>query len=135
MEEEEEEGDKKSRKEAGLARRYTNIEHQTPTKITVDLNQSVRPRTIEDLARDSRRILATEKNAGFVIKRGGSRSGGKRVRPSKDKRIQPALTYNSSEDDDDLIINENTGMSDMLLEDEWTIEDEWNKGDDNDDDW
>ena len=39
----------------------------------------------------------------------------------------------SSEDDDDLIINENTGMSDMLLEDEWTIEDEWNKG--NDDDW
>ena len=61
------------------------------------------------------------------------RSGGKRVRPTKDKRIQPALTYNSSEDDDDLIINENTGMSDMLLEDEWTIEDEWNKGDD--DDW
>jgi hypothetical protein len=77
--------------------------------------------------------LATEKNAGFVIKRGGSRSGGKRVRPTKDKRIKPALTYNSSEDDNDLIINENTGMSDMLLEDEWTIEDEWNKG--NDDDW
>ena len=67
------------------------------------------------------------------IKRGGSRSGGKRVRQTKDKRMQPALTHNSSEDDDDLIINENTGMSDMLLEDEWTIEDEWNKGDD--DDW
>ena len=31
------------------------------------------------------------------------------------------------------IINENTDMLDMLLEDEWTIEDEWNKGDD--DDW
>ena len=55
------------------------------------------------------------------------------MRPTKDKRIKPALTYNSSEDDNDLIINENTGMSDMLLEDEWTIEDEWNKGDE--DDW
>ena len=33
MEEEEEEGEKKPRKEAGLARRYTNIEHQTLTKI------------------------------------------------------------------------------------------------------
>ena len=63
------------------------------------------------------------------------------MRPTKDKRMQPALTYNSSEDDDDyssedddgLIINENTGMSDMLLEDEWNFEDEWNRG--NDDDW
>jgi len=34
MEEEEEEGEKKPRKEAGLARRYTNIVHQTLTKIT-----------------------------------------------------------------------------------------------------
>ena len=34
MEEEEEEGEKKPRKEAGLARRCTNIEHQTLTKIT-----------------------------------------------------------------------------------------------------
>ena len=33
MQEEEEEGDKKPRKEAGLARRYINIEHQTLTKI------------------------------------------------------------------------------------------------------
>ena len=33
MEEEEEEGEKKPRKEAGLARRYTNTEHQTLTKI------------------------------------------------------------------------------------------------------
>ena len=61
------------------------------------------------------------------------------MRPTKDKRIKPALTYNSSEDDDDYpsedddgLMNENTGMSDMLLEDEWTIDDEWNKGDD---DW
>ena len=37
MQEEEEEGDKKPRKEAGLARRYTNIEHQTLTKIMLSL--------------------------------------------------------------------------------------------------
>ena len=36
-------------------------------------------------------------------------------------------------EDDDGLINENTGMSDMLLEDEWNFEDKWNKG--NDDDW
>ena len=48
----------------------------------------------------------------------------------------------SSEDDDDYfsedddgLINENTGMSDMLLENEWDFEDDWNKGNDNDDDW
>ena len=34
MEEEEEEEEKKPRKEAGLERQYTNIEHQTLTKIT-----------------------------------------------------------------------------------------------------
>ena len=52
------------------------------------------------------------------------------------------LNYNSSEDDDDYssedddgLINENTGMSDMLLENEWDFEDDWNKGNDNDDDW
>ena len=44
------------------------------------------------------------------------------------------LNYNSSEDDDGLI-NENTGVSDMLLENEWDFEDDWNKGNDNDDDW
>jgi hypothetical protein len=36
--------------------------------------------------------LAKEKNAGFVVKRGASRSGGKRVRPTKDKKLLPALT-------------------------------------------
>ncbi|CAL6331095.1 unnamed protein product [Bathycoccus prasinos] len=48
----------------------------------------------------------------------------------------------SSEDDDDYfsedddgLINENTSMSDMLLENEWDFEDDWNKGNDNDDDW
>ena len=60
------------------------------------------------------------------------------------------LDYSSSEDDDDYsseddddyfsedddgLINENTGMSDMLLENEWDFEDNWNKGNDNDDDW
>ena len=60
------------------------------------------------------------------------------------------LGYNSSEDDDDYsseddddyfsedddgLINENTSMSDMLLENEWDFEDDWNKGNDNDDDW
>ena len=60
------------------------------------------------------------------------------------------LNYNSSEDDDDYsseddddcfsedddgLINENTSMSDMLLENEWDFEDDWNKGNDNDDDW
>ena len=60
------------------------------------------------------------------------------------------LNYNSSEDDDDYsseddddyfsgdddgLINENTGVSDMLLENEWDFEDDWNKGNDNDDDW
>ena len=60
------------------------------------------------------------------------------------------MNYNSSEDvddyssgdvddyssgDDDGLINENTGMSDMLLENEWDFEDDWNKGNDNDDDW
>ena len=48
----------------------------------------------------------------------------------------------SSEDDDDYfsedddgLRNENTDMSDMLLENEWDFEDDWNKGNDNDDDW
>jgi len=60
------------------------------------------------------------------------------------------LDYNSSEDDDDYsseddddyfsedddgLINENTGMSDMLLENEWDFEDDRHKGNDNDDDW
>jgi len=36
--------------------------------------------------------LATEKNAGFVIKRSASRSGGKCVRQTIDKKVRPALT-------------------------------------------
>ena len=68
MEEEEEEGEKKPRKEAGLARRCTNRTPNT-NENNVVVNQSVIPRTLEDLARDTRRILAAEKNANFVTKR------------------------------------------------------------------
>ena len=53
----------------------------------------------------------------------------------------PFLTHKLSHyddyfsEDDDGLINENTSMSDMLLENEWDFEDDWNKGNDNDDDW
>ena len=131
-------------------------QHRTPNnnENSVVVNQSVIPRTLEDLARDSRRILAAEKNDGFVTKRSASCSGGKRVRPTKDKRMKPALTNKIRKKKRSVVVVAKstsyrsytafqlysaimyfTGMSDMLLENEWDFEDDWNKGNDNDDDW
>ena len=67
MEEEEEEGDKKSRKEAGLARRYTN---RTPN--TNEDNGRLKPirKTKNDRRsrRDSRRILARKESRDLSSK-------------------------------------------------------------------
>ena len=89
-------GGRRGREETPQGSGFSTPVHQyrTPNnnENSVVANQSVTARTLEDLARDSRRILAAEKNANFVTKRSASRSGGKRVRPTKDKRIKPALT-------------------------------------------
>ena len=66
-------GGRGGREETPQGSGFSTPVHQYRTPNTnennVVVNQSVIPRNLEDLARDSRRILAAEKNANFVTKR------------------------------------------------------------------